>query len=108
MADIARLTQIIEPEAQALGFELVRVLLSGQRRKKLQIMAEPLDGSPMNVDLGTCRSMNSAVGLTSNTTAEVSLAAASNASGDSARVPRAITSSMLSYPPLFIATFSGK
>ena len=25
MADIARLTEIIEPEAQALGFELVRV-----------------------------------------------------------------------------------
>ncbi|MGZ3271177.1 MAG: ribosome maturation factor, partial [Croceibacterium sp.] len=27
MADIARLTQVIEPEAQALGFELVRVKL---------------------------------------------------------------------------------
>ena len=30
MADIARLTEVIEPEAKALGFELVRVKLSGQ------------------------------------------------------------------------------
>ncbi|MBA4174777.1 MAG: ribosome maturation factor, partial [Ralstonia sp.] len=27
MADIARLTQLIEPEATALGFELVRVAM---------------------------------------------------------------------------------
>ena len=27
MADIARLIQLIEPEAQALGFELVRVAM---------------------------------------------------------------------------------
>ena len=29
MADIARLTQLIEPEAKALGFELVRVQMFG-------------------------------------------------------------------------------
>lgn len=41
MADIARLTEVIEPEAQALGFELVRVKLSGQGDERtLQVMAE--------------------------------------------------------------------
>ncbi|MGX7894457.1 ribosome maturation protein RimP [Tsuneonella sp. HG222] len=45
MADIARLTQVIEPEAQALGFELVRVKLfasgpEGDGERTLQIMAE--------------------------------------------------------------------
>ena len=44
MADIARLTQIIEPEAQALGFELVRVKMmpseAGDGTQALQIMAE--------------------------------------------------------------------
>lgn len=44
MADIARLTAIIEPEAQALGFELVRVKMmpseAGDGGMALQIMAE--------------------------------------------------------------------
>jgi ribosome maturation factor RimP len=41
MADIARLTQVIEPEAEALGFELVRVKLFGSGEERtLQIMAE--------------------------------------------------------------------
>ena len=45
MADIARLTEVIEPEATALGFELVRVKLSGQGpetdgERTLQVMAE--------------------------------------------------------------------
>lgn len=41
MADIARLTQVIEPEAKALGFELVRVKLSGSGDERtLQVMAE--------------------------------------------------------------------
>lgn len=44
MADIARLTEIIEPEAQALGFELVRVKMmpseAGDGGQALQIMAE--------------------------------------------------------------------
>ena len=41
MSDIARLTEVIEPEAIALGFELVRVKLSGQGEERtLQIMAE--------------------------------------------------------------------
>ena len=41
MSDIARLTEVIEPEAAALGFELVRVKLSGQGEERtLQVMAE--------------------------------------------------------------------
>jgi ribosome maturation factor RimP len=41
MADIARLTEVIEPEAKALGFELVRVKLSGTGEERtLQVMAE--------------------------------------------------------------------
>lgn len=41
MADIARLTQVIEPEAAALGFDLVRVKLAGSGDERtLQIMAE--------------------------------------------------------------------
>lgn len=44
MADIARLTQLIEPEATALGFELVRVVMlpseAGDGGMALQIMAE--------------------------------------------------------------------
>jgi ribosome maturation factor RimP len=44
VVDIARLTQLIEPEAQALGFELVRVAMiaseAGDGGQALQIMAE--------------------------------------------------------------------
>lgn len=44
MADIARLTQLIEPEANVLGFELVRVAMvpseAGDGGVALQIMAE--------------------------------------------------------------------
>ena len=44
MADIARLTDLIEPEASALGFELVRVKMigseAGDGEQALQIMAE--------------------------------------------------------------------
>jgi len=41
MADTARLTEVIEPEAKALGFELVRVKLSGSGEERtLQVMAE--------------------------------------------------------------------
>ncbi len=41
MADVARLTEVIEPEANALGFELVRVKLTGSGEERtLQVMAE--------------------------------------------------------------------
>jgi len=40
-ADIARLIEVIAPEAEALGFELVRVKLSGSGEERtLQVMAE--------------------------------------------------------------------
>jgi ribosome maturation factor RimP len=44
MADIARITEIVEPEVNALGFELVRVKImgaeAGDGESALQIMAE--------------------------------------------------------------------
>ncbi|OYX65302.1 MAG: ribosome maturation factor [Sphingomonadales bacterium 32-64-17] len=41
MADLTRLISIIEPEAEALGFELVRVRMAGSGEERtLQIMAE--------------------------------------------------------------------
>lgn len=41
MADVARLIAVIEPEAKALGFELVRVKLAGSDDERtLQVMAE--------------------------------------------------------------------
>jgi ribosome maturation factor RimP len=41
MADLARLTEVIEPLADALGFELVRVRLTGSGDERtLQVMAE--------------------------------------------------------------------
>jgi len=41
LADIARLREVIEPEATALGYELVRVKLAGQGDERtLQVMAE--------------------------------------------------------------------
>lgn len=45
MADIARITEVIEPEVKALGFDLVRVILFGKsevgdEEHTLQIMAE--------------------------------------------------------------------
>ena len=48
MANIARITQIVEPEAQALGFDLVRVIVFGKsevgdEEVTLQIMAERPD-----------------------------------------------------------------
>lgn len=40
-----RISEIITPTVEALGFELVRVRLSGAKRKTLQIMAERADGT---------------------------------------------------------------
>jgi ribosome maturation factor RimP len=41
MNDVTRLIEVIEPEAKALGFELVRVKLSGSGEERtLQVMAE--------------------------------------------------------------------
>ncbi|WP_109808931.1 ribosome maturation protein RimP [Sphingosinithalassobacter portus] len=51
MADIAALTDIIEPEAKALGFALVRVkMFGGQSDPTLQIMAERPDTRQLTID----------------------------------------------------------
>ncbi|MES2058344.1 MAG: ribosome maturation protein RimP [Pseudomonadota bacterium] len=51
MADIAKLTALIEPEAQALGFDLVRVkLFGGAGDITLQVMAERPDTRQLTID----------------------------------------------------------
>jgi len=51
VADIARLTDVIEPEAQALGFELVRVKMTGSGDERtLQVMAEDPDNGQLIVE----------------------------------------------------------
>ncbi len=49
MDPTARIFEAIAPALQAMGFEVVRVRLTGGQRPVLQIMAERPDGS-MNVD----------------------------------------------------------
>ena len=62
MADIARIVEIVEPEAQALGFDLVRVKIFGKSEagggisetgydeRALQIMAERPDTGQLVID----------------------------------------------------------
>lgn len=51
MADIAQLTRMIEPEAKALGFDLVRVkLFGGAGDVTLQVMAERPDTRQLTID----------------------------------------------------------
>ncbi|HVR91037.1 MAG TPA: ribosome maturation protein RimP [Novosphingobium sp.] len=55
MADIARITEIVEPEAQALGFDLVRVIVFGKsevgdEEHTLQIMAERPDTGQLVIE----------------------------------------------------------
>lgn len=55
MADIARITEVIEPEAQALGFDLVRVRYFkggeiGDEEHTLQIMAERPDTGQLVIE----------------------------------------------------------
>jgi ribosome maturation factor RimP len=51
MADIAALTKLIEPEAKAEGFDLVRVrILGGASDPTLQVMAERPDTRQLSLD----------------------------------------------------------
>ncbi|WP_448192089.1 ribosome maturation factor RimP [Azospirillum sp. sgz301742] len=50
MEATGRIEQIIAPSVEALGYEIVRVLLLGGQRPTLQIMAERSDGAPMTVE----------------------------------------------------------
>ena len=44
------LETIIAPTVEALGYELVRVIVSGRHRPTLQVMAERRDGAAMTVE----------------------------------------------------------
>ncbi|MBI1209605.1 MAG: ribosome maturation factor RimP [Azospirillum sp.] len=50
MNDTGRIERIIAPTITALGFEIVRVQLSGGQRPVLQVMAERVDRLPMTVE----------------------------------------------------------
>lgn len=51
MTDIALLTRLIEPEATALGFDLVRVKMFGKGEERtLQVMAERPDTRQLTID----------------------------------------------------------
>lgn len=57
MADIAALTKLIEPEAHALGFALVRVaMFGGKSDPTLQVMAERPD--TRQLDLADCEALS--------------------------------------------------
>jgi len=57
MADIAALTKLIEPEAQALGLSLVRVaFFGGKSDPTLQVMAERPD--TRQLDLSDCEALS--------------------------------------------------
>ena len=45
-----RIATLITPAIEAMGFDLVRVQVSGSQRPTLQIMAEPASGRAMSVD----------------------------------------------------------
>ncbi len=45
-----RVEQLIRPGIEALGFDIVQVRVSGQKRLRLQIMIERLDGKAVVVD----------------------------------------------------------
>lgn len=45
-----RIARLITPAIEAMGFELVRVQISGSQRPTLQVMAEPADGRAMSIE----------------------------------------------------------
>jgi ribosome maturation factor RimP len=45
-----RIATLISPAIEAMGFDLVRVQVSGSQRPTLQVMAEPVGGRAMSVD----------------------------------------------------------
>jgi ribosome maturation factor RimP len=47
---IHQVTELIEPTLHDMGFELVRVLMSGGQRPTLQVMVERLDHAPVTLD----------------------------------------------------------
>jgi len=57
-----RVIALIEPDAEALGYRIVRVRLSGNRRKRLQIMAERLSDGLMGI--ADCSKLSRSVSAT--------------------------------------------
>ena len=51
MTDAKTIERLVGPTVEAAGFRLVRVSFGGGSRPVLQLMAEPLDGSAMTLDL---------------------------------------------------------
>ena len=47
---VQKIETLIEPALADMGYELVRVRVTGSQRKTLQIMADRLDGAAMGVD----------------------------------------------------------
>ena len=50
MVDTNGIAQMIEPSLTAMGYRLVRVVVTSGRRATLQVMAERIDDTPMTVD----------------------------------------------------------
>jgi ribosome maturation factor RimP len=50
LVDTNSIAQTIEPSLMAMGYRLVRVVVTGGRRATLQVMAERTDDAPMTVD----------------------------------------------------------
>ena len=50
MVDTKSIAQMIEPSLSAMGYRLVRVVMTGGRRTTLQVMAERLDDLPITHD----------------------------------------------------------
>ena len=50
MDAIQQITELIEPTVRDLGFEIVRVLLTGGQRPTLQVMVEPVERGPLTLD----------------------------------------------------------
>jgi ribosome maturation factor RimP len=50
LVDTDAIAQMIEPSLAAMGYRLVRVVVTSGRRATLQVMAERVDDAPMTVD----------------------------------------------------------
>jgi ribosome maturation factor RimP len=50
LVDTNEIAQMIEPPLAAMGYRLVRVVVTSGRRATLQVMAERIDDAPMTVD----------------------------------------------------------
>lgn len=50
MVDTNRIALAVEPSLEAMGYRLVRIVITSGRRPTLQLMAERLDDGPMTVE----------------------------------------------------------